>query len=79
LLQTETRQGEIAMPRLVHIAREVLDPFHALEHVAAAAKGLYGEGAAEAADWATRVRRSLLGDGRPKNPSGPAESRGLQL
>jgi hypothetical protein len=46
-------------------AREVLDPFHALEHVAAAAKVLYGEGAAEAADWATRVRRSLLGDGWP--------------
>ena len=43
----------------------MLDPFHALEHVAAAAKGLYGEGAAEAADWAARTRRSLLGDGWP--------------
>jgi hypothetical protein len=46
-------------------AREVLDPFHALEHVAGAAKVLYGEGAAEAAAWAARVRRSLLGDGWP--------------
>ena len=46
-------------------AREVLDPFHALEHVAAAAKGLYGEGAAEATDWVARVRWSLLGDGWP--------------
>jgi hypothetical protein len=43
----------------------VLDLFHALEHVAVAAKGLYGEGAAEAADWTARVRRSLLGDGWP--------------
>jgi hypothetical protein len=45
-------------------AREVLDPFHALQHVAAAAQVLYGDGA-EAADWTTRVRRSLLGDGWP--------------
>jgi hypothetical protein len=44
-------------------ARQVLDPFHALEHVAVAAKVLHGEGAAAAAEWATRLRRSLLGDG----------------
>ena len=46
-------------------AREVLDCFHALEHVAAAAQGLFGEGAAEAAHWTARLRRSLLGDGWP--------------
>lgn len=43
----------------------LLDPFHALEHVAVAANVLYGEGAAEAAAWVGRVRRSLLGDGWP--------------
>ena len=46
-------------------AREVLDPFHALEHVAVAAQALYGEGTAEAAAWTARLRRSLLGDGWP--------------
>jgi hypothetical protein len=46
-------------------ARGLLDLFHALRHAAAAADVLYGEGAAEAADWVGRVRRSLLGDGWP--------------
>ena len=46
-------------------ARCLLDLFHALEHVAGAANVLYGEGAAEAAAWVGRVRRSLLGDGWP--------------
>jgi hypothetical protein len=42
-----TESARAAGLRYVHDDREVLDPFHALEHAAAAAKGLYGEGAAE--------------------------------
>jgi hypothetical protein len=40
-----------------------LDIFHALEHVAAAAKALFGEGAAEAHRWQDRCRDALLAEG----------------
>ena len=46
-------------------AAQVLDIFHASEHLAAAARALFGDGAAAAADWADRGRRSLLADGWP--------------
>jgi len=41
----------------------VLDVFHALEHVAAAARSLHGEGTTEAADWLDSCRGTLLGQG----------------
>jgi hypothetical protein len=46
-------------------AAQVLDIFHAGEHLASSARALFGEGTAAAADWAERGRRSLLADGRP--------------
>jgi len=46
-------------------AAQVLDIFHAGQHLAAAAKGLDGEGTAAAADWTDRGRRALLADGWP--------------
>jgi hypothetical protein len=46
-------------------AVQVLDIFHAGEHLAAAAKALFGEGASSAAGWAERGRRRLLADGWP--------------
>jgi len=46
-------------------ADQLLDIFHASEHLAAAAKALHGEGTPEAADWLDRGRRALLADGWP--------------
>jgi hypothetical protein len=46
-------------------ATEVLDIFHALEHVAAAAKTLYGEGTAQAKAWHEEIRAILLTKGWP--------------
>ena len=46
-------------------ARGLLDIFRAGQHVWAAAHALHGEGTAEAADWAGRVRAALLADGWP--------------
>jgi hypothetical protein len=46
-------------------AAQVLDIYHASQHLAAAAAGLYGEGTAAAADWMDRARAALLADGRP--------------
>lgn len=46
-------------------AQQVLDIFHAAEHLAAAAAALHGEGTEAAADWRDRGRRALLGDGWP--------------
>ena len=42
---------------------QVLDIYHAAEHVADAAKGLYGDGTAEAAIWLEEGRTLLLSDG----------------
>jgi hypothetical protein len=44
-------------------ARGTLDVFHALEHVGAAAKTLFGEGTSQAAAWRDRGRDALLADG----------------
>jgi hypothetical protein len=46
-------------------AAQLLDIFHASQHIAAAAAALYGEGTAEAADWLERGRAKLLADGWP--------------
>lgn len=46
-------------------AEQVLDIFHAGQHIAAAAAGLFGEGTAAAADWLERGRAGLLADGWP--------------
>jgi Uncharacterised protein family (UPF0236) len=46
-------------------AAQVLDIFHAGQHLAAAANGLHGEGTAGSADWTERGRRALLADGWP--------------
>jgi hypothetical protein len=46
-------------------ATQVLDVFHACEHLASAAKAIFGEGTAAAADWTKRGRRALLADGWP--------------
>ena len=46
-------------------ATQILDVFHAGEHLAAAAKALFGDGVGEAADWTERGRRALLADGWP--------------
>jgi len=43
-------------------ATQVLDVFHACEHLASAGRALFGD---EAADWVERGRRSLLADGWP--------------
>lgn len=45
-------------------AAGVLDVFHACEHLASAARALFGDGA-PAADWTERGRRALLADGWP--------------
>ena len=42
---------------------QVLDIYHAAEHIADAGKGLYGEGTPEAANWLEDGRRLLLSDG----------------
>lgn len=46
-------------------ATQILDVFHAGEHLAAAAKALFGDGVGAAADWTERGRRALLADGWP--------------
>jgi hypothetical protein len=46
-------------------AGQVLDIFHASQHIAAAAAGLHGEGTAAAADWTERGRAVLPADGWP--------------
>ena len=46
-------------------AAQVLDIFHASQHLAAAAAALHGEGAEAAAEWTDRGRRALLADGWP--------------
>lgn len=46
-------------------AAQVLDIFHASQHIAAAAAALHGEGTPEAADWLERGRARLLADGWP--------------
>jgi hypothetical protein len=47
------------------VAGQVLDIFHADQHVAATADALHGEGTAESADWTDWGRRALLADGWP--------------
>jgi hypothetical protein len=42
---------------------QVLDIYHAAEHLADAGKGLFGEGTAATADWLERGRDLLLSDG----------------
>ena len=44
---------------------QVLDIFHASQHLAAAAAALHGEGTAAAAEWLERGRAPLLADGWP--------------
>lgn len=46
-------------------AGTVLDIFHATEHLATAARVLFGEGTGAGRVWTGRVRRRLLGDGWP--------------
>jgi hypothetical protein len=46
-------------------AAQVLDIFHASQHLAAAAAALHGEGTEAAAEWTDRGRRALLADGWP--------------
>ncbi|MFO0953658.1 MAG: ISLre2 family transposase [Isosphaeraceae bacterium] len=46
-------------------ARQVLDIFHAAQHLAAAGAALHGEGTAAAAEWTDAGRRALLADGWP--------------
>lgn len=46
-------------------AAEVLDIFHASQHIAAAAHALHGEGTAAAAGWLEGGRSRLLADGWP--------------
>lgn len=46
-------------------AGELLDIFHATEHLATAARMLFGEGTGAGRVWIERVRRRLLGDGWP--------------
>ena len=46
-------------------ATQLLDIFHATEHVAAAERVLFGEGTGAGRVWTDRVRRRLLGDGWP--------------
>lgn len=43
--------------------RGTLDVYHALEHTGAAAKGVFGEGTAEAAAWRDKARDALLAEG----------------
>lgn len=46
-------------------AKELLDIFHAAEHVAAAERVLFGEETGAGRVWTERVRQRLLGDGWP--------------
>jgi hypothetical protein len=46
-------------------ATEVLDIYHALEHVADTAKALYGEGSEAAQAWSDEGRQALLQEGWP--------------
>jgi hypothetical protein len=46
-------------------AGQVLDIFHASQHIAATAAGLHGEGTTGSADWLEGCRRALLSDGWP--------------
>jgi hypothetical protein len=46
-------------------AAQVLDIFHACEHLASTATALFGEATTAAADWTDGGRRSLLSDGWP--------------
>jgi hypothetical protein len=46
-------------------ARQVLDIFHARQHIAAAAAALYGEGTGAAVGWAEAAGLALLSDGWP--------------
>ena len=45
--------------------QQVLDIFHASQHLATAAAGLFGEGTARAAAWLDQARERLLADGWP--------------
>jgi hypothetical protein len=44
-------------------ANEVLDIYHALEHIAAVGHALYGEGTPQSRDWSHEARQALLADG----------------
>lgn len=46
-------------------AQQVLDIFHAAQHLATAGAALHGEGTEAAADWTEAGRRALLADGWP--------------
>jgi hypothetical protein len=46
-------------------ATQVLDIFHASQHIAAAASALHGEATAGAGEWTEAGRRALLADGWP--------------
>ncbi len=46
-------------------AAQVLDIFHAAQHIASAAAALYGEATESARGWTERGRRALLADGWP--------------
>lgn len=46
-------------------AKGTLDVYHALEHVSATGKALYGEGTVETTRWQDEARETLLADGWP--------------
>jgi hypothetical protein len=68
-----------AAARQFPAAQQVLDIFHASQHLAAAAGALHGEGSAAAGEWTDAGRRALLADGWPglldHLGATPAESR----
>lgn len=46
-------------------ASQVLDIFHAVQHIASASSALYGEATTASAEWTDQGRRALLADGWP--------------
>lgn len=60
-------------------AEGALDIYHALEHVAAAAKALHGDGTPETKRWNDRAREALLADGYPGIEQLIAETRPIAV
>ena len=54
-----------AAARVFPNAAQVLDIYHAGEHIAAASAALHGEGTTAATQWTEAARRGLLADGWP--------------
>ncbi len=60
-------------------AEGALDIYHALEHVAATAKALHGEGTPETKRWNDRARDALLAEGYPGIERVVAEARPIAV